>query len=98
LKIQARVACKQLGFRDAIYKTVGSSFGLVNSSAFSYDFVTCTGTESTIDNCPHSSKVVVSTCSLIHNKKPIVLFERHCHVTEKSEAIAIVPGDAGHPG
>jgi hypothetical protein len=25
---------------------------------------------------------------LIHNKKPIVLFERHCHMTEKSEAIA----------
>jgi hypothetical protein len=24
---------------------------------------------------------------LIHNEKPIVLFERHCHVTEKSEAI-----------
>jgi hypothetical protein len=26
--------------------------------------------------------------SLIHNKKPIVLFERHCHAAEKSEAIA----------
>jgi hypothetical protein len=26
--------------------------------------------------------------SLIHNKKTIVLFERHCHATEKSEAIA----------
>jgi hypothetical protein len=26
--------------------------------------------------------------SLICNKKPIVLFERHCHATEKSEAIA----------
>jgi hypothetical protein len=25
---------------------------------------------------------------LIRNKKPIVLFERHCHATEKSEAIA----------
>jgi hypothetical protein len=26
--------------------------------------------------------------SLIRNEKPIVLFERHCHATEKSEAIA----------
>jgi hypothetical protein len=26
--------------------------------------------------------------SLIHNKNPIVLFEWHCHATEKSEAIA----------
>jgi hypothetical protein len=26
--------------------------------------------------------------SLIRNKKPIVLFESHCHATEKSEAIA----------
>jgi hypothetical protein len=26
--------------------------------------------------------------SKIHNEKPIVLFERHCHATEKSEAIA----------
>jgi hypothetical protein len=26
--------------------------------------------------------------SLIRNKKPIVLFEKHCHATEKSEAIA----------
>jgi hypothetical protein len=26
--------------------------------------------------------------SLIVTKKPIVLFERHCHATEKSEAIA----------
>jgi hypothetical protein len=25
---------------------------------------------------------------LIRNEKPIVLFERHCHATEKSEAIA----------
>jgi hypothetical protein len=25
--------------------------------------------------------------SLIRNEKPIVLFERHCHATEKSEAI-----------
>jgi hypothetical protein len=25
---------------------------------------------------------------LIHKEKPIVLFERHCHVTEKSEDIA----------
>jgi hypothetical protein len=25
---------------------------------------------------------------LIRNKKPIVLFERHCHAIEKSEAIA----------
>jgi hypothetical protein len=25
---------------------------------------------------------------LIRNEKPIVLFERHCHSTEKSEAIA----------
>jgi hypothetical protein len=25
---------------------------------------------------------------LIHNKKTIVLFERHCHMNEKSEAIA----------
>jgi hypothetical protein len=25
---------------------------------------------------------------LIHSKKTIVLFERHCHGTEKSEAIA----------
>jgi hypothetical protein len=24
--------------------------------------------------------------SLIRNEKPIVLFERHCHATEKSEA------------
>jgi hypothetical protein len=30
---------------------------------------------------------------LIRNEKPIVLFERHCHAAEKSEAI-----DAGHPG
>jgi hypothetical protein len=28
--------------------------------------------------------------SLIRNKKPIVLFERHCYATEKSEAIACV--------
>jgi hypothetical protein len=26
--------------------------------------------------------------SLIRNEKPIVLFETHCHATEKSEAIA----------
>jgi hypothetical protein len=26
--------------------------------------------------------------SLTRNEKPIVLFERHCHATEKSEAIA----------
>jgi hypothetical protein len=26
--------------------------------------------------------------SLIRNKKPIVLFERHCHATEKLEVIA----------
>jgi hypothetical protein len=26
--------------------------------------------------------------SLISDEKPIVLFERHCHATEKSEAIA----------
>jgi hypothetical protein len=26
--------------------------------------------------------------SLIRNEKPIVLFERHCHATENSEAIA----------
>jgi hypothetical protein len=26
--------------------------------------------------------------SLLRNEKPIVLFERHCHATEKSEAIA----------
>jgi hypothetical protein len=26
--------------------------------------------------------------SLIRDKKPIVLFERHCHAAEKSEAIA----------
>jgi hypothetical protein len=25
---------------------------------------------------------------VIHNKKPIVLFDKNCHVTEKSEAIA----------
>jgi hypothetical protein len=32
--------------------------------------------------------------SLIRKETPIVLFERHCHATEKSEAIAV----AGHPG
>jgi hypothetical protein len=26
--------------------------------------------------------------SLIRNEKPFVLFDRHCHATEKSEAIA----------
>jgi hypothetical protein len=32
---------------------------------------------------------VTRAWSLIRNeKKPIVLFERHCHATEKSEAIA----------
>jgi hypothetical protein len=31
---------------------------------------------------------IVWAWSLIRNKKPTVLFERHCHATEKSEAIA----------
>jgi hypothetical protein len=36
-------------------------------------------------------EIEFGTCwarSLIRNEKPIVLFERHCHATEKSEAIA----------
>jgi hypothetical protein len=38
--------------------------------------------------------------SLICKEKPIVLFERNCHASEKSEAIMYVhvQGDAGHPG
>jgi hypothetical protein len=31
--------------------------------------------------------------SLIRSEKPIVLFERHCHATEKSEAIACARSD-----
>jgi hypothetical protein len=35
-----------------------------------------------------TNTVCVWACSFIRNEKPIVLFERNCHVTEKSEAIA----------
>jgi hypothetical protein len=38
--------------------------------------------------CSISGRGVLRAWSLIHNKKTIVLFERHRHVTEKSEAIA----------
>jgi hypothetical protein len=34
---------------------------------------------------------------LIHNEKQVVLFEKNCNVTEKSEAIAQCK-EAGHPG
>jgi hypothetical protein len=36
------------------------------------------------------SMYAIRAWSLIRNKKPIILFERHCHATEKSEAIACV--------
>jgi hypothetical protein len=36
--------------------------------------------------------------SLIRDEKLIVLFEKNCQVTVKSEATNHVQGDAGHPG
>jgi hypothetical protein len=48
-------------------------------------------------DCPQGSHFVprgeirnwpLRAWSLIPNEKPIVLFERHCHETDKSEAIA----------
>ena len=50
--LQANVVCKQLGYSRSIASFSVSTFGLV-SNDFSYDDVNCTGTEPTLDDCPH---------------------------------------------
>ena len=52
---QAMVVCKQLGFTCAIEFKTNSFFGSVPST-FSYDDVTCLGSEDTLDECMHSNK------------------------------------------
>lgn len=52
---QANVVCRQLGFPlGALSYQCCSAYGTVPSS-FSYDDVKCTGTETTLNACPHSN-------------------------------------------
>jgi len=48
------VVCRQLGFLRAIKITTGSHFGSV-SDIFSFDDLACTGRESDIQDCPHTT-------------------------------------------
>jgi hypothetical protein len=50
---QANVVCRQLGFPlGATSVQCCSAYGFVPTN-FSYDEVGCSGTESTLDSCPH---------------------------------------------
>ncbi len=51
---QANVVCKQLKYKTAISYSCCSPRGPVPSN-FSYDNVQCTGTEATLDACPHAN-------------------------------------------
>jgi len=52
---QANVACKQLKFTGAFGYACCSPRGALASTAFSYDDVKCTGSETTLDACPHAN-------------------------------------------
>jgi hypothetical protein len=52
---QAHVVCFELGFNCGAESAFGSSyFGLVPED-FSYNVVTCAGTENSMDECPHNN-------------------------------------------
>jgi hypothetical protein len=52
---QANVICRQLGFSQGASEVFGNShFGIVPSD-FSYDEVGCTGSETTLEQCPHAN-------------------------------------------
>ena len=48
------MVCKQLGFTGALAVHGESFYGYV-SADFSYDDITCDGTESTLDDCIHAN-------------------------------------------
>jgi hypothetical protein len=55
IEFQATVVCKQLGFSGgATSVQCCSAYGAVPTT-FSYDEVGCTGTETTLDSCPHQN-------------------------------------------
>ena len=52
--VQGHVACKELGFAQAIAVTTESFYGPVSGSAFSFNNVKCRGDESSINDCPNT--------------------------------------------
>ena len=55
IQFQANVVCRQLGYPNgASSASCCSLYGQVSTS-FSYDEVRCTGTESTLNSCPHNN-------------------------------------------
>ena len=53
-KVDADVVCQELGFRKAVYHTVGSVFGKV-SPDFAMDNVKCSGIERRLKDCLHTT-------------------------------------------
>ncbi len=52
------MVCRQLGFLRAVKITVNSHFGSVPET-FSFDDLSCSGNERTIQDCPH---VITENC------------------------------------
>ena len=67
--IDARVVCRQLGFPDAVSVPRSAHFGNGSGQVW-LDDVGCSGSESTIENCPHSGWGV-KDCS--HNEEASVI-------------------------
>ena len=65
----ARVVCRQLGFPDAVSAPRSSHFGNGSGQVW-LDDVGCSGSESTIENCPHAGWGV-KDCS--HNGEASVI-------------------------
>ena len=53
--MQANVVCRQLGYSGATDVYTGSYFG-VTPDDFSYDDVYCSGSETSLDDCPHNNE------------------------------------------
>jgi len=53
--LQADVVCRQLGYSGASDIYFGSHFGQT-PDIFSYDDLYCTGSEFSLDECPHSNE------------------------------------------
>ena len=68
-KNDARVACRQLGFPDAVSAPRSAYFGNGSGQVW-LDDVGCSGSESTIENCPHAGWGV-KDCS--HNEEASVI-------------------------
>ncbi len=54
LYFQAALVCQQLGFNGVVDIKVKSTYGPV-PSVFAFDNVNCTGTETSLNDCPHAN-------------------------------------------